>query len=137
MSKSMFSWSPLVIILTLGILVHDSGTPFAEWMMSLKRPDNPMSSCCGAADQYWVKDYIPSEQQDMAFSATVLRRDGKSELMVEVPRAVVVWDRVNPTGRGVIFIQFLESEIKVLCFVPGPDVPQCIFSLSGQGFDVP
>ena len=33
----------------------DSGTPFAKWMMSLMRPDAAFS-CCGLADQYWVKE---------------------------------------------------------------------------------
>ena len=41
--------------------------------------------------------------------------DGEPDFSVEIPREKVIWNRVNPTGRGVIFIQDAE----VLCFVPG------------------
>jgi hypothetical protein len=97
---------------------HDSGTPFADWMKSLREPDFPLSSCCGPADQYFVREYQPSEKDGMAFAAVVLGGHGKPDFAVEVPREKVIWDRVNPTGRGVIFIGEGEWGGNVLCFVP-------------------
>lgn len=88
---------------------HDSGTPFAAWMKSLHQPDFPLSSCCGPADQYFVREYGPSDKDGMAFAAVVIDGQGKPDFPVEIPRGKVIWDRVNPTGRGVIFI--LSSEL--------------------------
>ena len=84
-------------------------------MKSLTRPDYPMSSCCGMADQYYVREYGPSQQNSVAFAAVVIGIDGEPDFSVEIPREKVIWNRVNPTGQGVIFIQNAE----VLCFVPG------------------
>ena len=50
-----------------------------------------------------------------AFAAVVIGIDGEPDFSVEFPREKVIWNRVNPTGRGVIFIQGSE----VICFVPG------------------
>ena len=94
---------------------HDPAMPYADWMKSLTRPDYPMSSCCGMADQYYVREYRPSQQNSVAFAAIVIGIDGEPDFSVEIPREKVIWNRVNPTGRGVIFIQDAE----VLCFVPG------------------
>lgn len=98
---------------------HDSGTRFAEWMMSLMQPAKPTVSCCGIAEQYWVKDYRPSGKNGIAFEATVVSKDGRTEFEVDVPRSVVIWDRANPTGRGVVFIRSNEFDQTVICFVPG------------------
>jgi hypothetical protein len=94
---------------------HDTGTPYADWMKSLIRPDYPMSYCCGPGDQYYVREYQPSQKHGVAFTAIVLSNDGRPDFPVEIPREKVIWDRVNPTGRGVIFLLGRE----VLCFVPG------------------
>jgi hypothetical protein len=108
--------------LTLGLALfgasawgHDNGAPYADWMKSLIRPDYPMSSCCGMADQYYVREYGPGQQHSVAFAAVVIGIDGEPDFSVEIPRQKVIWNRVNPTGRGVIFIQGSE----VICFVPG------------------
>jgi hypothetical protein len=108
--------------LTLGLALfgasvwgHDNVAPYADWMKSLIRPDYPIASCCGQADQYYVREYGPSRQNSIAFAAVVIGRDGEPDFSVEIPREKVIWNRVNPTGRGVIFIQGSE----VLCFVPG------------------
>jgi len=94
---------------------HDSGTPYADWMKSLIRPDYPMSFCCGPGDQYYVREYRPSQKHGIAFTAVVLSNDGHPDFPVEIPQEKVIWDRVNPTGRGIIFLFGRE----VLCFVPG------------------
>src|SRR5262249_18720950 len=98
---------------------HDSGTPFAEWMMSLMQPAKPTVSCCGIAEQYWVKDYRPSNKNGIAFEATVVSKDSRTEFKVDVPRSVVIWDRANPTGRGIVFIRSDDFDQAVICFVPG------------------
>ena len=45
----------------------------------------------------------------------VLSNDDRPDFPVEIPREKVIWDRVNPTGRGIVFLLGRE----VLCFVPG------------------
>ena len=98
---------------------HDSDTPFADWMKTLKQPDLPLSSCCGPTDQYFVREYWPSQRDGIAFAAIVLGRDGKPDLPIDIPQQKVIWDRVNPTGRGVVFIAENPDRRVVLCFVPG------------------
>ena len=97
---------------------HDSTTPFADWMKSLMQPDFPLSSCCGPADQYYVREYQPSERDGIAFAAVVVGDHGKPDFRIEIPSRKVIWDRVNPTGRGVIFILDYSWGRSVLCFVP-------------------
>jgi hypothetical protein len=98
---------------------HDSGTPFAEWMKSLKQPHQPTNSCCGMADQYYVSDYRPSQKPSMAFIALVLGNHGFPDFEIDVPHHTVMWNQPNPTGRGVIFIVTNEGNYQqVLCFVP-------------------
>lgn len=91
--------------LTLALLLfggsargHDSGTPYAEWMKSLIRPDYPMSSCCGPGDQYYVREYSPSQKDGFAFTAVVIGIDNKPDFPIEIPSGKVIWNRVNPTG---------------------------------------
>src|SRR6266480_1439589 len=55
---------------------HESGTPYVDWMKSLIRPDYPMSFCCGPGDQYYVREYRPSQKHGIAFTAVVLSNDG-------------------------------------------------------------
>ena len=106
--------------LTLLLFVHSNDVPFADWMVSLMRPHKvPLSSCCGVADQYWVKEYTPSQTPGVAFHAVVFTKDNNGVFMMDIPDNVVIWDRVNPTGRGVVFIATGEAEQTVLCFVPG------------------
>jgi hypothetical protein len=71
------------------------------------------------ADQYYVREYGPSQQNSVAFAAVVIGIDGEPDFSVEIPREKVIWNRVNPTGRGVIFIQDGWGGREVLCFVPG------------------
>ena len=70
----------LMLALTLfgaSVWGHHSGIPYADWMMSLTRPDYPMSSCCGMADQYYVREYGPSQRNSVAFAAVVIGIEGE------------------------------------------------------------
>jgi len=116
-SRSLLAHS-IILAVTLFVVSawgHDAGTPYTDWMKSLVRPDYPMSYCCGPGDQYYAREYRPSQKSGVAFTAMVLSNDGRPDFPVEIPHEKVIWDRVNPTGRGVIFLFHRE----VLCFVPG------------------
>jgi len=98
------------------VLVHSADDPFAEWMGSLMRPDFA-GPCCGPADQYYPDSYM--ENADGSFEAMVGAAD------VHVPAVKVIWDRVNPTGRGVLFVSrdpAVSREGFVFCFVPASGV---------------
>lgn len=94
-------------------LVHAEGEPFAEWIASLQRPDVG-GPCCGPADQVYVDDYSADPDGD-GFLAHVTGEK------VRIPGSKVIWDRVNLTGRGVLFR--VKTEYNgggyVYCFVPG------------------
>ena len=98
---------------------HDSDMRFADWMKSLRQPDFPLSSCCGPGDQYFVREYWPTQRNGISFAAIVLGQGGQPDFSIDIPQQKVIWDRVNPTGRGVIFIADRDSDTVVLCFVPG------------------
>ena len=108
-----------VVIAAGSAWAHDSGTPFAAWMKSLVQPLYPASSCCGPADQFYVREYQPSKKEGIAFVAIVAGDHGKSDFPVEIPSETVIWNRVNPTGRGVVFIEDHDWGRSVVCFVPG------------------
>jgi len=97
---------------------HDSDVPYAHWINSLMKPDFPLSSCCGVAEQYYVKEYRADHRKGIAFTATIVTHDGSSEFSIDVPEEKVIWNRPNPTGRGVIFIQDNDWVSQVVCFVP-------------------
>ena len=126
MWRRLSAFVPVALTITLVIILvavamaygHDSGTPYAEWMKSLKQPHQPKSSCCGVADQYYVSDYKPSAKPNVAFIATVIGRPGWPDFEIDVPSHTVMWNEPNPTGRGVIFIVDGEARF-VTCFVPG------------------
>ncbi len=99
---------------------HDPSDPFAEWMMSLHQPDNPVASCCGPADQFYATEYYEDSTVSGGFVVVV---DGFDE-PIHVPPEKVNWSDVNPTGRGVIFVSTSWRESSrvgayVYCFVPG------------------
>ena len=110
----------LPCVLLAAFLVHSDSVPYAEWMRTLMQPHRS-ASCCGPGDQYWVKEYVRSYRVGVAFVAVVYANDEQGDTFtVDVPPDVVIWDRINPTGRGVIFIaRGDDAELKVLCFVPG------------------
>ena len=87
-------------------------------MKSLTQPLYPAFSCCGPADQFYVREYQPSDKDGMAFTAIVIGRPGKPDFSVEIPRQTVIWNSVNPTGRGIVFIADNGWGRNVVCFVP-------------------
>ena len=111
----------LACVVALPALAHETGmTPFNEWMGTLQRPTYPYSPCCGPSDQYYVKEYWPSNKKDVAFAAIVIGNNGAANFPIDIPNHTVIWDRVNPTGRGVVFITVNEyNGGYVTCFVPG------------------
>ena len=99
---------------------HEQNIAFAEWMMSLHQPDNPIASCCGPADQYYAISYSASAE---GFNVIIQKEiiddifgNYKSLQTISVKEDKVIWDRVNPTGRGVLF---MSSNNSVYCFIPG------------------
>jgi hypothetical protein len=105
-------WS---VILVAFVLVHSDDVPFADWMMSLQRPDVG-GPCCGPADQFYVDDYEVDPDGD-GFVAHI----AGEEKTIHIPANKVIWDRVNPTGRGVLF-RSLSMSGYIYCFVPGSGV---------------
>jgi len=110
--------APLSVVCGLSVWGHDSNTPYAQWISSLRKPDFPLSTCCGIADQYYVKEYQPSRRDGIAFTAIVTTHDGRTDFSIDVPEEKVIWNRFNPTGRAVIFIEDNDWVSKVVCFVP-------------------
>lgn len=100
---------------------HEHNVPFADWFNSRKMPDAPSVSCCGEADQYYVRSYAASATPGQAFRAVVDDKAGGS-FEIDVPTAKVDWNSVNPTGRGVIFVTTTEVGRSTLCFIPGTGV---------------
>lgn len=107
-----------LLLFGLHVWGHDINAPYAQWINSLMKPDFPSSSCCGLADQYYVKEYLPSQRKGIAFTAIVSAHDGSSNFNVDVPNEKVIWDRPNPTGQAIIFIQNNDATSTVVCFVP-------------------
>jgi hypothetical protein len=109
----------LVAFVASGTWAHDQHEPHANWISSLRKPDYPLSSCCGPADQYYVREYKPSRTPGIAFDAVVIGHRGSPDFSIGVPWEKIIWDRANPTGRGVIFIVDYDVYSEVTCFVPG------------------
>lgn len=93
----------------------------SAWFKSLMQPDNPSMSCCGKVDAYWAdgvevtKDgqviAIVTDERD---DAPLGRRHVPPGTRVVVPPHKLKWDRGNPTGHVVIF---LDGNNDVLCYV--------------------
>jgi hypothetical protein len=108
------------------------------WYRELMQPDNPRVSCCGEADAYYADSYQsadctlvadeenPFPQKEACYLAIITdTRDdaplGRPHIpagtKVKVPNVKLKYDRGNPTGHGVIFV---NTTLDVLCYiVPG------------------
>ena len=119
MFNKKYSWAPVVILTAIWrVYAHDPNVPVAQWMMSLIQP-HKMIPCCGPGDQFYVREYEPSNKPGIAFHAIVIGMDGAPDFQEDIPESTVIWgDRANPTGRGVVFIGSNEFDTSVLCFVP-------------------
>src|SRR3954447_18656869 len=95
MHRTLFVFTVSSFLLnSVNVFSHDL-SKFGDWTKSLKQPDTPNLSCCGPADAYWVDAYEPSKD---GFRALV------HGIWLNVPAKKVIWNQVNPTGRGVIFV---------------------------------
>jgi hypothetical protein len=95
------------------------------WFRSLMQPDNPNMSCCGFADAYYADSV---EVKDGKVIATITDDRDDGPLMrphvpigtkIVVPQNKLKFDRGNPTGHAVIF---LNHALDVYCFVQGSGI---------------
>lgn len=110
---------------------HQMGVDDPEvraWYRDLKQPDNPVYSCCGEADAYWADSFecesdkcfaiITDEREDLPLGRPHIKPGTK----IQVPPHKYKSDGGNPTGHGVIFVNF-DADTgtwTVLCYiVPG------------------
>lgn len=102
---------------------HDTDPVVSEWYRTLMQPDNPAMSCCGEADAYWADEIhfrngrtfavITDERDD----AKLGRPHIPNGTEIEIPNRKLKWDRANPTGHGVVFVNVAGA---VFCYVqPG------------------
>ena len=94
---------------------HEDDIPFAEWMLSLKQPDNPVASCCGPVDQYYALSY---EGAANGFTVRFINKQNQIQ-QISVPEEKVIYGINNPTGKGVLFI---SSYGQIFCFIPSNGV---------------
>jgi hypothetical protein len=97
----------------------------SEWFQSLKMPDAPTTSCCGASDAYWADKTESGPHGETIAIITDTRPD--EPLMrphIEIgTRVVVPANKVrkpatfNPTGHTIIFV---GASGNVYCYEPLP-----------------
>jgi hypothetical protein len=97
-----------------------------QWFWTLMQPDHPTSSCCGEADAYWA-DGLEVKGGLVIAIITDTRPDeplGRPHVPVGarfvVPPEKLKWDRGNPTGHIVIFLNVYDGE--VYCYVTGTGI---------------
>lgn len=116
----------LSILLASGAIARDGGQwaqndpDVREWYRDLKQPDYPNASCCGEADAYWA-DGIEVKDGRVYAIITDTRDDGPLKryhveigTRVYVPDHKIRWDKGNPTGHAVVFLNYAHD---VICFV--------------------
>lgn len=86
--------------------------PNADWFHGLKRNDRPYASCCDEADCKVVK------AREVQGHYEVLYKGG----WLPVEDKAILRPRDNPVGEPIACINPNLTDIKVLCFVPGPKV---------------
>lgn len=108
-----------------GTQAHDRGqwgeqSPTRQWFESLRMPDTPSASCCGAADGYWADDFELKDGQYVAI-ITDTRPDGPLErphippgTRFVIPEGRVTFAPDNPTGHGWLFV----NAGTVFCYLP-------------------
>lgn len=112
----------LAFVLVSPVTARDNGqwsgrpADVRQWFQSLMQPDDPYRSCCGEADAFEADQF---EVQDDHYVAIIT--DGKGEIpngtRIPVPNKKMKWDRGNPTGHGIIFI---NARGAIYCYVvPG------------------
>jgi hypothetical protein len=100
---------------------HDHNHPELDaWYAGLMQPDNPTASCCGKSDAYWCDDYYAKDGKSYC-RITDDRDDAPLErphipigTEFEIPPYKLKWDKSNPTGHAVIFV---NTSGHVWCYV--------------------
>lgn len=102
-------------------MAHDHDHPELDgWYASLMQPDNPSASCCGKADAYWCDDYYARDGKaycritDDRADEPLRRPHVPIGTEIEIPAHKLKWDRSNPTGHAVVF---MNTAGQVWCFV--------------------
>jgi len=126
----MLLWTLMTIFVVTGAHAVDNGQwegtdpKVKAWYRELMQPDNPTISCCGEADAYYADKVITRDGKNYAI-ITDERDDaplGRPHIPVgtefQVPDHKYKWDRGNPTGHAIIFI----NAKNVLCYVDGGGV---------------
>lgn len=98
----------------------DRESPTRQWFESLRMPEQPSASCCGAADGYWADEFEAKDGHYIAI-VTDTRPDGPLArthippgTRFVVPHSKITRTPDNPTGHGWIFV---VSGI-VFCYLP-------------------
>lgn len=124
-------WTFLSVFVVCGAAARDNGQweltdpKVGAWFRTLMQPDNPQVSCCGFADAYYADDMVTRNGKNYAI-VTDDRDDvplGRPHVPmgteILVPDEKMKWDRGNPTGHNVIFINTTKD---TLCFVTGTGI---------------
>jgi len=91
---------------------ENSDPAVSRWFRELMRPDEPEKSCCGEADAYWADGVEIKDGQVIAIITDARpdeplgRRHVPIGTRIVVPPNKMKWDRGNPTGHIVIFLNF-------------------------------
>jgi hypothetical protein len=110
----------IVVALVGSALAHDEDHANDAWYGSLMQPDNPSISCCGLADAYWCDEYFARDGKaycritDDRDDAPLKRPHIPVGTEFEIPPHKLKWDKANPTGHSVIFV---NTSGHVWCFV--------------------
>lgn len=101
----------------------DAPGHWRAWFASLMQPDAPTIPCCGESDAYWADSFEVDGDKYVAI-ITDTRPDeplGRPHVpfgtRVVVPNHKIKYDKGNPTGHGIIF---LNPNLYVFCYLaPG------------------
>lgn len=111
----------ILCILVIAAFAHDHDHPELDaWYAGLMQPDNPSVSCCGKSDAYWCDDYFARDGKaycritDDRDDAPLKRPHIPIGTEFEIPTYKLKFDRANPTGHAVIFV---NTSGHVWCFV--------------------
>ena len=102
----------MVLFLASGAHAIDNG----QWENTdpaIKQPDNPHVSCCGEADAYYTDKVYTKDGKNIAV-VTDTRPDEAFKRPhvppgtdIVIPDRKMKWDRGNPTGHNIIFLNLL------------------------------
>ena len=105
---------------------ENSDPVISWWFRGLMRPDHPLSTCCGEADAYWADSVEIKDGLVIAIITDTRPDEPLGRAHVPVGTRFVVspeklkWDRGNPTGHIVIFLNVIDGT--VYCYVTGTGI---------------